>query len=219
MSGSAKFRSLALGLLALVSVAGCSARDPRALAKQVTVARGVIWRLTEGDVVTWKVYNDPNLSGTSIVSADGTIYAIALGRVPVAGITIDSLKYLLADRYDKIIRDAAVDASVVRDLVVYGPNRAMSLVPADPSLTVLALLAKGNTQSGQSPIVSLVHPDGTRELMPRDARMGSINITRADGVYVEPTDFLARNGTTFQEYGTLFGFIGGLTGLLLTILR
>jgi len=87
--------------------------------------------------------------------------------------------------------------------VILGPNRPMALVLADPSLTVLAVLAKAGNQAGQLPIVSLVHPDGSRELMPRDARIGSINVTRADGIYVEPSDFLTRN---IQKVGTISTF-------------
>lgn len=219
MSGSATFRSLAFGVLAALSISGCTPRNPRALAPQVEVSRGVTWRVSEGDVITWRVYNDAALSGNGIVSADGTVYAIGLGRVPVAGLSLDSLKMVFAERYDKIIRDAAVDATVQRDLVVYGPTRAMALVLSDPSLTVLALLAKAGTQGGQSPIVSLVHPNGSRELMPRDARIGSINVTRADGIYVESSEFLARNGQLFIEYTALFGFIGGLTGLIVTFFK
>jgi hypothetical protein len=219
MSGSATFRSLTFGVLALLSVSGCTARNPQALAPQVTVARGVAWRVAEGDVISWRVYNDASLSGNSIVAPDGTVYAIALGRVPVLGLTIDSLKMVFAERYDKIIRDAAVDATVQRDIVVYGPQRAMTLVLADPSLTVLGLLAKAGTQGGQSPIVSLVHPNGSRELMPRDARLGSIAVTRADGIYVEPSGFLARNSQTFTEFAALYGFIAGITGLALTFFR
>jgi hypothetical protein len=219
MSGSASFRTLAFAVLALLSVSGCTARNPQVLAPQVTVSRTVAWRVAEGDVITWRVYNDNTLSGSSVVAADGTVYAIALGRVPVAGLTLDSLKMVFAERYDKIIRDAAVDATVQRDLVVYGPQRAMTLVLADPSLTVLGLLAKSGTQGGQSPIVSLIHPNGSRELMPRDARLGSIDISRADGIYVEPSAFLARNASNFQEFAALFGFIAGLTGLALTFFK
>jgi len=153
--------------------------------------------------VTWRVYNDVSLSGTGTVAADGTVYAIGLGRVQVDGLNFDSLNTLFAERYDKIIRDAAVVVGVQRDLVILGPNRPMALVLADPSLTVLAVLAKAGNQAGQLPIVSLVHPDGSRELMPRDARIGSINVTRADGIYVEPSDFLTRN---IQKVGTISTF-------------
>lgn len=203
MSGLAMHRALVLGLLLSLSLAGCATRDPQTLAPQVVVARGVTWHVSEGDVVTWRVYNDVSLSGTGTVAADGTVYAIGLGRVQVDGLNFDSLNTLFAERYDKIIRDAAVVVGVQRDLVIIGPNRPMALVLADPSLTVLALLAKAGNQAGQLPIVSLVHPDGSRELMPRDARIGSINVTRADGIYVEPSDFLTRN---IQKVGTISTF-------------
>ena len=218
MFGLATFRALALGFLAL-SLAGCTTRSPRSQAAMVEVSRSVSWLVSEGDVVTWRVYNDASLSGNAIVAADGTVYAIGLGRVPVAGISLDSLKTLFAARYDKIIQDAAVDASVQRDLVVYGPARSMTLVLSDPSLTVLGLLAKAGSQNGQTPIVSLVHPDGSREMMPRDARLGSINITRADGIYVESADFISRNGGTFNAYSQLFAFVAGVAGLLGLFLR
>jgi hypothetical protein len=219
MSGSASFRSLALGVLAALAVSGCTARNPRVLAAQVTVGRGIVWRVAEGDVVTWRVYNDASLSGTSVVAVDGTVYAIALGRVPVAGLTLDSLRTMFAERYDKVIRDAAVDATLQRDLVVYGPQRGMTLVLADPNLTVLGLLAKAGTQAGESPIVTLIHPDGRHELMPRDARLGSIQVDRADGIYTEPDEFIARNSGRFQSFANLFTFIAGLSGLVALLLK
>jgi hypothetical protein len=219
MSGSAKYRSFVCGVVGVLSLTGCTPRSPQQLSSQVRVERGIAWRVSEGDVISWRVYNDPSLSGTGTVAADGTVYAIGLGRVPVAGLTIDSLKAVFAERYDKIIRDAAVDATVQRDLVVYGQQRAMTLVLADPSLTVIALLAKAGTSGGQTPLVTLVHPNGTREVMPRDARLGSIDISRADGIFVESGSFLARNGPGFQDFATFFAFISGITGLILTITR
>jgi protein involved in polysaccharide export with SLBB domain len=219
MSGSANLRSLVLGLLAAVSLTGCAARNPQALPKLVKVERGVVWKVNEGDIISWRVYNDAGLSGTSVVGTDGQIYAIALGRVPVRGLTVDSLKSLLADRYDKITREAAVDVTLQRDMVVYGPNRTMGIVVSDPGMTVLALLARGGVQAGQSPIVSLIHPDGSRYLMPRDARLGSMDIGRADAVYVEDANFVTRNGNLFQGYAVLFGFIGGVLGLFLSFTR
>lgn len=219
MSGSARIRALLVAVLAMVTVAGCATRSPQVAARAVKVERGVVWRVAEGDIITWRVYNDNGLSGTSVVGADGQIYAIALGRVPVRGLTIDSLRSLLSERYDKITREAAVDVNLQRDMVVYGSNRGMSVVVADPSMTVLSLLARGGVSAGQTPIVSLIRPDGSRYLMPRDARLGSMELTRTDAVYVEDASFVARNGTSFQAWAVLFGFVGGILGLVLTLTR
>ena len=142
-------RSLAIAGLAIVALSSCATRQPQeAATPPVPIARTVIWRVSEGDLIRWKVWREPELSSEAIVSTDGTIYCIGLGRVPVVGLTLDSLKSTIADRYAKMIIEPAVDVTLFRDVVVYGASKSLGLVLSDPGMTVIGLLSKAGIQAG-----------------------------------------------------------------------
>ena len=162
----------------------------------------------------WKVWREPELSSESIVGTDGSIYCIGLGRVPVAGLTIDSLKTMIADRYAKMIVEPAVDVSLYRDIVVYGSSKSLGLVLADPGMTVIALLSKAGIQAGENPIVTLIKGDGTKFSLARDSRLGTMELDHSDAVYAVDSDFLIRNASRMTGIQYTIGTIGSVIGLI-----
>ena len=159
-------------------------------------------------MIATKIYREPDLATQTSVSEAGEAYFPGLGRVRVAGLTMDSLQTTLSSRYDKLVVDAAVDALMMRDVVIYGQVRAPGVYTVDPSMTVLGLLAKagGATGVSKSPVLTLVKGDGRQFRLPREVRLSTIDIVHGDGVYVQEESWLGRNSSslgTFSIVATL----------------
>lgn len=156
-----------------------------------------VWKLETGDQIATKIYREPDLATQTLVSQSGEAYFPGLGRVKVAGLTLDSLQIELATRYNKLVIDAAVDAVMSRDVVIYGQVRAPGVYNVDPSQTVLGLVAKagGATGTGKSPRLTLVKGDGRQFQLSREVRLSTLDIVHGDAVYVQDETFIGRNAT------------------------
>lgn len=185
------------------------------------VAPGIIWTLDEGDVVRSKVYRNPELDGEAIVAANGTAFFPGLGRVDVKGLTLDSLEAMLDARYRTLVRNTAVQVTVQRDLTLYGQVRAPGVYAVDPTMTLLGLVARagGPASATGSPDVTLERADGRRLSLPREARLGSIDIRHTDAIYLADNSFFVRNTATIQTTSLVVTILSTLTGIILILVR
>lgn len=196
---------VALVLAAAGTLAGCATRHPANQVPFASVSPGIIWRVEPGDVVKTRIYREPELSGEAIVAPNGQAYFAGVGRVTVAGMTLDSLQVEIASRYSRLVLDAAVEVTLIRDVVVYGETRLPGVYPMDASTTVLGLLAKsgGATGSGKTPSMTLIKADGRQLRLPREARIAQIDIRHGDAVYVTQDSYFARNAQNFSVFSTI----------------
>lgn len=210
-----------VALVALASLSACATRRPETIVEPVPVSRTVIWRVTEGDVLKVRIYREPELSGESVVSVGGTAYFAGVGRIPVEGLTLDSLQADVSARYGKFLVDAAVDVTVQRDVVVYGQTRSPGVYLVDPGMTVLGLVAKAGGTSGQGrdPILTLVKADGRQYRLPREARLVTMDITRSDAVFVQEPSWFGRNQQTFGALTLAVSLATSALGLILILAR
>ena len=117
------FRHIGFVTAAAISLAGCATRHPVVQVPEAPRSIVPVWKLETGDQVTTKIYREPELATQTVVAQNGEAYFPGLGRVDVAGLTMDSLQMMLTTRYDKLVIDAAVDALMMRDIVIYGQVR------------------------------------------------------------------------------------------------
>ena len=194
-----------LAVAVALSLVGCATRHPENQVPFATVSTGIVWRVEPGDVVKTKIYREPDLSGESIVPPNGQAYFPGVGRVSVVGMSLDSLQTEISARYAKLVIDAAVDVTLVRDVVVYGETRSPGVYLVDASTTVLGLLAKGGgaAGSGKSPTMTLIKADGRQLRLPREARLVQIDVRHGDAVYVAQDSFFARNAQNFTVFSTV----------------
>ena len=211
----------ALGVLSVLATGGCATRRPETKLDPVPLARAIVWRVAEGDVVRVRIYREPELSGESIVSVGGTAYFAGLGRIRVEGLSLDSLQADLSARYSRFLVDAAVDVTVQREIVVYGQARSPGVYLVDPSTTVLGLLSKAGGASGQGrdPIVTLVKSDGRQYSLPREARLAMMDVSRSDAVYVQEGSFFVRNQTSIGAMSLVVGIATSVLSLILILTR
>ena len=194
-----------IALAGALSAGGCATRHPETQIPFATVSPGIIWRVEPGDVVKTRIYREPELSGEAVVAPNGQAYFAGIGRVTVAGMTLDSLQADVASRYSRLVLDAAVEVMLIRDVVVYGETRSPGVYPVDASTTVLGLLAKGGGAmgSGKTPSMTLIKADGHQLRLPREARMAQIDIRHGDAVYVAQDSYFARNAQNFTVFSTI----------------
>jgi protein involved in polysaccharide export with SLBB domain len=214
-------RHIGVPAFAAILFAACATRVPPKVVPDAPRSILPVWRLETGDLITTKIYREPDLATQTAVGQSGEAYFPGLGRVPVAGLTLDSLQVDLTARYDKLVIDAAVDAGMMRDVVIYGQVRAPGVYNVDPSITVLGLLAKagGATGVGMIPALTLVKGDGREFRIPREVRLSTLDIVHGDAIFVQDQGFLGRNSATIGTFSILATLTLSVASLLLIFLR
>src|SRR5208283_2886340 len=115
-AGGAVSGTILLAVTISISTAACGLFNsspvqqrvvPRPPAKEAESYQ--IGRDDELEIIVW---NQPQLSGKAVVSADGTIAMPLIGRVPASGLTPDQLKAQLEKRYARYVHDANITVRV-----------------------------------------------------------------------------------------------------------
>lgn len=183
------------------------------------VAAGVIWTVDDGDLIRTRVYRTSDLDSESPVDLNGRAFFPGIGRMAIRGISLDSLEAMLNARYGTLVRNATVQVALQRDITLYGQVRAPGVYGSSPNTTLLGLIARagGPSSAGGSPVVTLEKSDGRRLALPREARLGAIDLRQGDAIYVSDNSFFVRNATTIQAttlVATLLSTIVGIVFLL-----
>jgi protein involved in polysaccharide export with SLBB domain len=214
-------RHLGYVMAAAISFAACATRRPEIPIPEAPRSIIPVWKLETGDQITTKIYREPDLSSQTSVSQAGEAYFPGLGRVKVDGLTMDSLQVELTSRYDRLVIDAAVDAVMMRDIVIYGQVRAPGVYNVDPALTVLGLLAKAGGESGvsKSPLLTLVKGDGRQYRLTREVRLSTIDIVHGDAIYVQDESFFGRNSSSIGGFSIIITLILSVASLFIIFLK
>jgi polysaccharide export outer membrane protein len=107
------------------------------------------YRINVGDILSINVYNQPDLSGNSIlVRSDGQATLNGIGEVPVAGKTVREAARLIEERMEELVREPRVALTVAESKP---PSVYLAGAVMRPGLLQTALSAPGsNTASGAS---------------------------------------------------------------------
>ncbi len=186
------------------------------------------WRVEPGDILQVQVWREPTFStqtasipgassgapdGTP-VQADGQAFVPGIGRIPVLGLTQDSLRARVTERLRDRLLDPMVDVQVLRPVPVLGGVRTQGLVYVSPWLSVRAVLARagGTVNAGSAPKVRVIRQDGTAMQVPLDAPMVLVNIGAGDALWVDDLNFMIR----IAPIGTVA--LGALSALVATFI-
>lgn len=207
-------------------VAGCATRYPAALAPLAPISATNIWRIEEGDLLKTRVFRNAELNAEPTVGPNGTAFFPGLGRLHVVGISVDSLETLLNARYATLVREPAVQVTMQREVTLYGQVRTPGVYAVDPGTTLLALSARAGGQTGYNGnagsgtlSVRLETADGRRLLLPREARLGTIDLHRSDAINLVEESFFTRNATTIQASSLVVSTLTALISLILIVSR
>ena len=215
------FRQIGLITLAAVSLTACATRRPELKIPEAPRSLLPLWKLETGDMITTKVYREPDLATQTQVTEAGEAYFPGLGRVKVAGLTVDSLEVDLMGRYNKIIVDPAIDATMTREIVVYGQVRSPGVYGVDPVQTVLGLVAKagGEIGTGKAPIITLIKGDGRQFKLSREVRLSTLDIVHGDAIYVQDESFFGRNSASLSGLTLVATLVLTVTSLIIIFVR
>lgn len=209
-----------MALLAGMLASGCATRRPESMIPPAPIARDIIWRIEEGDLLRVRVFGHAELDAEPTVNINGTALLPGLGRVAVAGMTSDSLEGLLNLRYaEKVVRGAAVQVTMQREITLYGAARAPGVYTAPPGMSLLSFLARNSGMQGQVPTVYLETADGTRMSLPKEARLGTIDIHRGDALVVEESSWFLRNQGAINATNLVMGIVTTVLALGVAVSR
>ena len=207
--------------MSALALSACATRRPEAVIPEAPRSLIPIWKLETGDQITTKIYREPDLATQTTVGISGDAYFPGLGRIPVGGMTMDALQQELTARYNKLVIDAAVDAVMMREIVIIGQVRSPGVYSVDPGLTVLGLTAKagGATSSGKSALFTLVKGDGHQFKLSREVRLSSLDIMHGDAIFVQDESFIGRNSQNFGSFSLITTLILSVSTLLILFLK
>jgi polysaccharide export outer membrane protein len=133
-------------LLALLPLAGCAAlRAPGANLPPLPAAPPGPYALGPGDTLTIRVYDQPQLTGSYIVSGGGAVDLPLLGDIAASGASTDALASAIAAALVQkglILRPSvAVEVSTYRPFYILGEVTNPGPYPYRPGMTALSAIS------------------------------------------------------------------------------
>ena len=147
---------------------------------QAETAAGALYIVGPSDVLTVTVFNQPKLSGTFIIEADGAITYPLLGRLAVGGLSIRAVEDLLRTRLAAgYVRDpqvsVAMDQYRSQQVFVMGEVREPGSLQFTGSMTLIEALARvGSTteNAGTQVVIKRARVQGAE---PQDGSKPGVN--------------------------------------------
>lgn len=199
LESSSKKRRLASHLRACVLAALCAlpaAAHAQGTAVEPTAVRAGRSSVQPGDRVVVRVYREPLLSDTVMVTGEGQLVLARIGAVDASSLTIAVLADTIRARYGRFLRNPAVDLVVLRRISVNGEVKKPGVYYVDVSMTLrdVIALAEGITAEGSDTRVDIVRR-GQRTPVPNwqdDFTLAS-DLMSGDQVVVGKRPWFSRN--------------------------
>lgn len=159
------------------------------------MAIGARTPLRAGDRVAVKIWSDPTMTDTYTVAASGRVALPKIGVLPAERMDATELQDSVIRAYTALVRDPAVEVTVLRRVAVVGEVRRPGIYYSDLSMTVadVIALAGGLTENGSWSRTTVrrgarrVAVDDGRGMDPPDG------IHSGDEIMVGTRNFWARN--------------------------
>jgi protein involved in polysaccharide export with SLBB domain len=198
---SARLRRWAAVFACTALLGGCQSGG-RFLPSEPPAPSNAVYQLRVGDVVLLEVFQEPYMTTRQKIIGDGTISVGLIGRVAVAGQSINEAAKKIAAQLDqKQLVNPQVNISVEsyapRRFTVWGQVRSPGamLIPGEEELTLAQAIAMagGNTDIGdiRNVVVTRRNGDGTQKI-------------KLNALSPAASDFLIREGDTIFVKETLF---------------
>jgi polysaccharide export outer membrane protein len=166
--------------------------------------------LQPGDRIALKVWSDPELAGTFTVAVSGMVALPKVGLLPANQMDAVALQDSIIRAYTALMRDPAVEVTVMRRVGVVGEVRQPGIYYSDLSMTIadVIALAGGLTENGSPTRVSVLR--GTQEISMNggDGANPLGGVRSGDQIVVGSRGFWARNpGLLVSTLTGLFYFV------------
>lgn len=164
-----------------------------------------------GDRVELKIWNEPEMNGSFLISETGEVILPRLGSVQVANLPVGALQDSLRKAYAVYLRNPSVEVVVLRRIGVLGEVRQPGIYLADLTVGLPEIIARagGYTEAGNPRNIVIVR-DGQRIRYGRDgdSEISVAELQSGDQVLVRSRSALARNPIAW--IGGALGIIGGI---------
>ena len=153
-----------------------------------------------GDVISLKVWREPDYTGDFSVDSRGRATLPVLGEMNVLGITAETLTDSLKSAFRKYLNNPSIEINILRRIAVSGEVAKPGLYPADATITIgeLIALAGGVTSMGDQRKIQLLRNGqviisalGPGTILQRSP------VQSGDQVFVPQRSWLSRNGQIF----------------------
>ena len=195
----------------LATAVACTPSVPRA--GIAPTPRGAnVWTVEAGDVVRLKNWSAPEQSGDLPVNERGEVLVPTVGRLPVQGLTSESLQRAIVRCFEGRIDASRVDVQLFRPITVAGGVKNPSVQLVDGSMSVLSLVAKAGgaiRPGGDSRVFIVRAGTPTREVSVAD-RVADLDVRSSDQLYVQDPPFVVRNEMAIRSAYELVQFGLGL---------
>jgi polysaccharide export outer membrane protein len=135
---------LALGLIGVLAAAPVgAAAEPTATPATQAGDWQRDYRLGAGDKLHVTVFNEPNLTGDFSVSDAGDLSFPLLGRMPVAGLTVDQFETMLREQLGQSLQRPEVAAEILtyRPFYILGEVQRPGQYPFAAGMTIMGAVA------------------------------------------------------------------------------
>lgn len=152
--------------------------------------------LQPGDVITLRIWREPDMSGEFVVHEDGTAVLPRLGPVVVVGKEPEALKRELTEEYSRTLRNPSIEIMLRRRVTITGDVRSPGLYPVDPTMTVTdaLALAGGPMPTANRNKVVLIRGGQETEINVEEAlRIDDISLRSGDQLFVPQKGWFSRN--------------------------
>lgn len=152
------FKQVSRVLAAMVLVLGATEGARAQSTVGELASRAAMMRAVPGDKVAMRVYGDPALSDMATVDEKGRVTLPRIGMLQADAVTIAALRDTIRARMSVILKEPAIDVTVLRRVIVSGEVNRPGVYYADltTSLGEVVALAGGLRETGSSSKVYLL---------------------------------------------------------------
>jgi len=179
----------------VLSLSACSSSPP--LSQNLSPSAAGV---RPGDVISVKVWREPDYSGDFAVDARGRVTLPVLGEMAVQGRSAEAVSESLKTAFRRYLTNPSIEINVQRRIAVLGEVARPGLILADATISIgeLVALAGGVTQLGNQRKIQLVRNNQViiSELGPGTILQRS-PVQSGDQVFVPQRSWLSRNGQIF----------------------
>jgi protein involved in polysaccharide export with SLBB domain len=205
-------------VLALLTLTACVPSVPVA-PPAAPGPRANQWLVEPGDVIRLRVWLAPDQSGDLPVNERGQVLVPTIGRMTVAGLTPLAVESDIVRKFASRLDSSRVEVTFLRPVSVVGGVKTPGIQLADPSASVLSLIARSGgpiRPGGDLRVYLLRIGDPVREISTAD-RVSDLGIRSTDQLYTEDPPFAVRNEIAIRTVTEAVSIVGSIVTIVLLI--
>jgi polysaccharide export outer membrane protein len=205
----------------LLLAAACVPSVPEAPTVAPAPRNAPQWVVESGDVIRLRVWLSPEASGDLPVNERGVVLVPTVGRMTVTGLSPTAVESQIVRGFAGRLDSSRVEVTFLRPVAVVGGVKTPGVQLADPSASVLSLIARagGPTRPGGDVRAFLIRiGEPVREISPGD-RVSDLGIRSTDQLYAQDPPFAVRNEIAIRTVTEVLSIVGSIVTIVLLITR